>query len=189
MTGSNSRVYYVRPTQDAASNHLWDTFAFTTNNGATESYAGTVTLVPPSGALVGSDFLLDNAGWTTSGNKATTAPATFEPYSRGALLNHYIYGTDDKINVKGTGGSDAYLWYFEAPSMYMGNWGIAYGGFVKFTIGIFSGDMHNMNAPDVSSFLPFLFLFLFLSLHPKQFVTNPTFLNFSASLNPHPRPT
>lgn len=148
VTGSNSRVYYTRPTSDAANNQLWDTFTFTSKNGLSESYAGTVTLVPPSGTLVGSDFLLDNGGWTISGNKATVAPATFEPYSRGNLLNHYIYGTDDKINVKGS-ASDAFLWYFEAPKIFMGNWGISYGGSIKFTIGIFSGDMKNMNEGNV----------------------------------------
>lgn len=125
-------------------NHLWDTFTFTAHNGISESYAGTVTLVPPSGALVGSDFLLDNQGWTIVGNKAATSAATFEAYSRGALLNHYVYGTDDKINVKGS-GSDSSLWYFKAPKSFLGNWGISYGGSLQFTLGLFSGDIKNLN--------------------------------------------
>ncbi len=143
VTGSNSRVYYKRPSPDATSINKWDTFTFTASMGNGESQTGTITLVPPSGALVGSDFLLDNQGWKITGNKVST-DATFESYSRGALLNHYVYGTDNKINTKGT--DDSSLWYFEAPSAYLGNNGIAYGGSLSFTLGAFSGDFTKLNA-------------------------------------------
>lgn len=150
VTGSNSRVYYSRPRADSPSNHLWDRFTFTTKNNVSESYEGTITLVPPTGALVGSDFLLDNQGWTVVGNKASTSEAKFEAFSRGLLLNRYIFGVEDKINVKGAGSdaSDASLWYFQAPKSFLGNWGIAYGGFFKFSLGLFSGDIKNTNADD-----------------------------------------
>ena len=151
VTGSNSRVYYSRPTPDAADNQLWDRFTFTARNNASGSYEATVTLVPPSGALVGSDFLLENQGWTIVGNKAASSSAVYEPYSRGAL-NHYVYGTDDKINLKGSGtadASDASLWYFVAPPSFHGNFGISYGGTFSFTVGLFSGDLSNLNSGDV----------------------------------------
>jgi len=146
VTGSNSRVYYKRPSPDVGGINKWGTFTYTTSAGAGDSPTGTVTLVPPSGALVGSDFLLDAQGWTVSGNKAASQPATHEAYSRGKLLNHYVYGTDNKINVdsrKGT--SDKSLWYFEAPGSYLGNNGIAYGGTLSFTLGAFSGDFSKTN--------------------------------------------
>lgn len=146
VTGSNSRVYYQRPSPDASMNSKWGTFTYTTSKGAGESETATVTLVPPSGALVGSDFLLDNQGWTVTGNKAVSAPATFESYSRGAKLNHYVYGTDNKVNVNSAGSDDASKWYFEAPSAYLGNHGIAYGGSLKFTLGAFSGDFSKQNS-------------------------------------------
>ena len=99
VTGSNARVYYKRPSPDAAGINKWETITFTASDGSTDSTTGTVTLVPPSGALVGSDFLLDSNGWTITGNKANT-PATHEAYSRGALLNHYVYGTDNKVRCR-----------------------------------------------------------------------------------------
>jgi len=159
VTGSNSRIYYKRPSPDAESNQLWDRITYTaativstvpsyqgitgTTTGKA-SYQGTITIVPPSGALVGSNFLLSNEGWSITGNKVVQN-ATYEPYSRGALLNHYIYGTDDKINVDGPSSPDRSLWYFQAPSSYLGNWGIAYGGSIKFTLGAFSGDFTKTN--------------------------------------------
>jgi len=145
VTGSNNRIYYKRPNPDAAGTGKWDTFTYTTSIGSGESETATVTLVPPSGALVGSSFLLDRQGWTITGNKKTT-DAVFESYSRGALLNHYIYGTDNKVNVNTAGSDDGSLWYFESPSAYHGNHGIAYGGSIKFTLGAFSGDFSKLNA-------------------------------------------
>jgi hypothetical protein len=72
-------------------------------------------------------------------------PVTHEPYSRGPLLNHYILGADDKINVGMAGGKDESLWYFQAPSNYLGNLGISYGGNLKFTLAAFSGDFSSLN--------------------------------------------
>lgn len=110
------------------------------------SYPGTITLIPPSGNLVGSSFFLDIEGWTISGNKIP-GPASFEAYSRGALLNRYILGTDDLVDVASSSPSapDKALWYFEAPSKYFFNLGIAYGGQLSFTIGGFSGDFSQLN--------------------------------------------
>ena len=148
ITGSNARVYYTRPSPDATGINKWDTITFTASDGSSDSATGTVTLVPPSGALVGSDFLLDSNDWTITGNKAVTT-ATYEAYSRGALLNHYVYGTDNKVNVDSTGSKDASLWYFESPSSFHGNQGIAYGGFLDFTLGAFSGDFSKQNGDGV----------------------------------------
>lgn len=160
VTGSNNRIYYKRPSPDADSNQLWDRITYTaatvvntvpSYQGVTStkvgspSYPGTITIVPASGALVGSNFLLSNEGWTIRGNKLVQN-ATYEPYSRGALLNHYIYGTDDKINVDCPSCPDRSLWYFQAPISYLGNWGIAYGGSISFTLGAFSGDFTKINS-------------------------------------------
>jgi hypothetical protein len=40
---------------------------------------------------------------------------------------------------------DKALWYFNAPSKMLGNLGIAYGGYISFTMSIFAGDMKQMN--------------------------------------------
>ena len=110
----------------------------------TSSYDGTITLVPPSGAIVGSNFLLTNEGWNIVGNKALSTSATFEPYSRGKL-NHYVIGTEDKISVNKEGGEDSALWYFEAPSSFLGNKGVSYGGHLSFMLAAFSGDFNSLN--------------------------------------------
>lgn len=49
-------------------------------------------------------------------------------------------GSDDLINVGGSGGADQSLWYFRAPPAFMGNQGMAYGGTLQFTLSSFSGD-------------------------------------------------
>jgi hypothetical protein len=92
---------------------------------------------------------LGSEGWTITGNKQKYN-ATFEAFSRGSLLNHYIYGSEDNINVMSSGDKDNSLWYFEAPNSYLGNFGIAYGGALKFTLGAFSGDFTKTNGKDVS---------------------------------------
>lgn len=114
------------------------------------SEPGTVTLVPPSGAIVGSSFLLSNEDWTIEGNKAASYSAGYEPYSRGALLNHYILGTEDKVNVRASGAADQSLWYFVAPSKFLGNVGISYGGQLQFSLSAFSGDFTKGNSKGVS---------------------------------------
>jgi hypothetical protein len=144
VTGSNNRVYYKRPSPDMARNDMWDTFTFLVFDGNKKSQIATVTLVPPNGQLVGSDFLLGHEDWNIYGNKAIM-PAAFEPYSRGSLLNYYVMGTDDKINVQGSGGIDTSLWFFNAPQKFLGNKGIAYGGSLQFTVSGFSGDFNDTN--------------------------------------------
>lgn len=154
VTGSNNRVYYTRPSPDTTGDGMFDSFTYIVNNigfGNTtyDSYEGTVTIVPTTGAIVGSSFLLNNDGWTITGNKESTGVATFESYSRGLLLNHYIFGMDNKINIASSSSIDASLWYFEAPAKYLGNKGIAYGGSIQFTLGSFSGDFSKLNGNDM----------------------------------------
>jgi hypothetical protein len=128
-----------------------DSFNFTVGNGKYTSLPGTVTLVSPSGYLVGSDFLLNNENWTIIGNKAAFINTNYEPYSRGVQMNRYVYGTDEKINIlkAGTFSPDQSLWYFNAPSKFLGNFGIAYGGSLQFTLSGFSGDFMKTNGEEV----------------------------------------
>lgn len=152
VTGSNNRVYYKRPSPDAVTNSKWGSFAFkTVSDVGVESYEGTVTLVPPSGAIVGSDFLFSNEDWSIRGNRVPSM-ATHEAYSRGTMLNHYVVGMDDTINIPAgrSDSNDLSLWYFEAPAKFHGNFGISYGGSLDFTLGAFSGDFSKQNSGSVS---------------------------------------
>ena len=151
VTGSQNRVHYARPQPDYAGVNRWAQFQFVvTRRNGVRSPPGTVTLVPPGGQLVGSSFLLSAEQWTVTGNKAPSAPAVFEPYSRGGQsgqpqLNYYILGKDDLVNVASAGAADTSLWYFDAPSAYFGNWGIAYGGSLSFSIAALAGDFSQLN--------------------------------------------
>lgn len=139
VTGSKNRVYYQRPTADAAGVGSWGIMSYTVSDASATSQPGLVTFVPPSGILVGSHFARGNDGWTVVGNKAVSSPATYEPSSRG-LLNHYVYASDDKINTDLTKGDDRSLWYFQAPAKFLGHHGIAYGGELRFVLSSFHGD-------------------------------------------------
>jgi hypothetical protein len=150
VTGSEgNRVYYKRPAADSAPVGKYGVMTYTVsdlspaNQVMSTSPKGMVTFVPPSGLLVGSHFSRGAEGWTIVGNKGgskgQTQDVTYEASSRGAL-NHYIYGSDDTINSAAAGQPDRSLWYFKAPSKFLGHHGIAYGGKFEFTMSSFHGD-------------------------------------------------
>jgi hypothetical protein len=152
VTGSNNRVYYRPAYRRLRSEHA-DSFSYTVTAHAQAqaspqlSNKGTITIVDSSGTIVCSDFLLGPDGWTIVGNKERVSNPMYEPYSRNNFINHYIYGTDNHVHISTTKHSqrDKALWYFNAPSKLLGNLGIAYGGYISFTMSIFAGDMKKMN--------------------------------------------
>jgi hypothetical protein len=106
--------------------------------------------VPPSGAFVSSNFLLGSEEWQIVGNRAAASPASFEAFTRGNGFSNYIFGTDDTINTDSS-GKDASLWYFQAPAKFHGNFGLAYGGLLTFSLAAFSGDTSQTNGEEVDS--------------------------------------
>lgn len=146
VSWSSNRIYYV-PTGRRSVRLLSDAFSFRITDGKNTSFDGLVTVVDKSGAIVGSDFLTGDEGWTIIGNAkagAVTAPQ-FEPYHRGKLFNYYIYAKDEIINHSKFGEQDKSLWYFNAPAKFLGNKGAAYGGHISFSIGMFAGDIASLN--------------------------------------------
>lgn len=140
VTGSGNRVYYKRPAADVATVGSWGIMKYTVADAGETSYEGMVTLVPPSGILVGSHFARGAEGWTIVGNKASSTAVSYEASSRG-LMNHYVYGSDDTINTMGPGqDADRSLWYFVAPQKFLGHHGISYGGSLDFVLSSFHGD-------------------------------------------------
>lgn len=133
------------------------------------SQTGTITIVSSSsGALVGSDFsspslapaatatvsaasltsrLADN--WQIVGNLPHSAKyPSHESYRLQQLLNHYIVGREDAIDLQSaTDNLDARLWYFEAPPKFLGNQVVAYRGSLSFTLAALAGDFRNVNDP------------------------------------------
>lgn len=145
VTDYRNRVLYVRPSPDRELVGEFDRFEYTAADATDTSLAGTVVITGPSHLVVASSFSTDAESWTVEGNRYAGTAATHEASSRGSL-NHYIYSTDDTLNMKE--GDDQDLWYFSAPSKYLGWQGIAYGGFLEFTMSSFSGDfsISNLNS-------------------------------------------
>ena len=141
---SSNRVYYV-PTGRRSVRSAADAFSFRITDGKNSSFDGLVTLVGKSGAIVGSDFLSGDEGWTIIGNAGAVSAPQFEPFNRGKSFNYYIYAKDDIINHSKFGDQDKSLWYFNAPAKFLGNKGAAYGGHISFSIGLFAGDIASLN--------------------------------------------
>lgn len=121
----------------------WATFTYTVTDKTATSVAGIVWLVPPHHNLVYSGFSTSLEGWSITGNGMAQAALaagglTYEPYSRG-LLNHYVIGTDAEINTDVPSNDDLMRWSFVAPSKFMGNFIIAYGGSLVFTLASAAG--------------------------------------------------
>ena len=142
---SSNRVYYVTATGRRSDRLLSDAFTFRITDGKNSSFDGTVTIVGKSGAIVGSDFLSGDEGWTIIGNAGAVSAPQFEPFNRGKSFNYYIYAKDDIINHSKFGEQDKSLWYFNAPAKFLGNKGAAYGGHISFSIGLFAGDIASLS--------------------------------------------
>lgn len=147
VTGSRNRIVYKRPFNDNNNQKgYWDVFRYVSiYKDTVVSSEGIITIVPLNGILVNSDFTFDNDGWTIIGNKVIHSSATFDTTNRGGV-NRFIYGVDDKVDiVPSSGNDDNSLWYFSAPSKFMGHFGMAYGGYFEFTLSSFSGDFSSSN--------------------------------------------
>lgn len=142
---SSNRVYYVTATGRRSDRSLSDAFSFRITDGKNTSFDGMVTIVDKSCAIVGSDFLSGDEGWTIIGNAGAASAPQFEPFNRGKSFNYYIYAKDEIINHSKFGEPDKSLWYFNAPAKFLGNKGAAYGGHISFSIGLFAGDIASLS--------------------------------------------
>lgn len=174
ITESRQRFFYTRPSPDRfPTNTKYATvdYQISRKSDGYQSEIGTITIVSPTGALVGSDFSFVAAskvataaavdGWTIVGNRhvfssvsgdVTVLPVelpSFERFRLGDLHNHYIVGKEDSINIEQAGGSDQQLWYFQAPEKFLGNQAVAYRGHLSFNTVAISGDFSQLN--DLSS--------------------------------------
>ena len=140
VTGSLHRVYYV-PNTRLFCRFCSDVFSFIVTDGSSQSFPGNVAMVDADGTIVGSDFLLGNDGWTILGNKLPVSVPVFEPYSRDQFFHHYIQASDNLVHGK----PDKSLWVFNAPSKFLGNFGIAYGGTIQFSISLLAGDVTQLH--------------------------------------------
>ena len=146
VTGSMNRVLYT-PNYIGAQSQIskLDSFTYQLSNGTATSLPSPVIIVSmDSGGIVGFDFNEgSNQGWSIYGNQFLSE-ASFEPSSRGNLINYYIYGSDDKIDVDSR-GSDTALWYFQAPQPPLMNLNVAYKGYLRFDLSALAGDFSHLN--------------------------------------------
>ena len=137
VTDNNGRVYYKKGLE----NNIRDIFSYYAINKKNKciSKKGEISIVSQNGIIIGSNYLLSNENWRIVGNKKETDAM----YSKTSIsqLSYYIYGSDDLINTSSIKNKiDKSLWYFEAPSKFIGNIEVAYGGNIEFDIVAFSGD-------------------------------------------------
>jgi hypothetical protein len=142
VTGKKARVIYEAPNTPTP-NGKWTTFKYVvTDSQGAVSAEGIVQIVPTgaSKVLVGSDFSRDVDGWgirTSGGGPAMTL--AHERTSYGAL-NYFVYATDQQVKIDTTTGDDTSIWFFNAPSKYLGAHASAYGGKLEFSLGAFAGN-------------------------------------------------
>jgi len=114
------------------------------------SCPGVVNFVDSSDPLlVASEFLTSADGWSVEGNCASSR-AVWDPTSSGPLMNRYVHGTECSIDLD-AGRTDKMLWFFQAPSKFLGNgikggMAMAYRGTLRFTLSSASGDFSNLNS-------------------------------------------
>lgn len=151
VTGSLNRVLYT-PNYVGTQSQIskLDSFTYRLSNGTSISLPGYIIIVSAdSGGILGFDFNEgNNQGWYIYGNQILSE-ASFEPSSRGSLLNYYIYGSDDEINVDSRGGDTA-LWYFQAPQSSLVNLNVAYKGYLRFDLSALAGDFSQLNPPSTN---------------------------------------
>lgn len=140
VSDKRGRIYFRNYDNHATS---FTYLAVNTKNGCI-SLIGSITVIPTTGILVGSDFTINHEGWTIVGNKQPLLYATMVPYSTSPLLSHYIQGSDNLIHSSRT-VHDQNLWYFQAPKQFTGNQLAAYRGNIEFVIGSFSGDFNKLH--------------------------------------------
>jgi len=149
VTGTRNRLIYVAPPNAPEPNGAWAFFKYkVVDNSPASSSLATVQLHPPSKVLVGSDFSTSTDDWVVKDNSANAADVSYEE-SRQGPLNFFLHTTDDEIDIRRDtrtdDTSDAKMWRFCAPIKFHGNYEVAYGGTLQYTLGSFAGDFSRLN--------------------------------------------
>lgn len=135
-SSKQARIVYKRPEYDIESYGEWGRFNFVLTDHEGTSYEGTIVLIPSSNTILGSNFLLSDEGWNTTGNRQDHV--VYDQTSRG-VMSFYIYSSDKSLNIQ-ENGHDIDIWYFEAPPKFHGWHAIVYGATMKFDMSSFGGD-------------------------------------------------
>ena len=126
-----------------------DRFQYSAKNSNGVSCPGVVLLVDSTDPLiVGSTFDYAAEDWLISHNNNENQ-AHWDRSSMGPMINRYVHGTEDRIDVNAV-GSDTTLWNFVAPAKFLGShvrggMAVAYGGILSFVLSSAAGDFSRLN--------------------------------------------
>jgi len=101
------------------------------------SCPGIVHVLNNEKMLTASVFDKDTEGWTVERNGRNGGPPTHDTASMGKL-NDFIFSQDMEIDTNNA-GLDRVLWQFVAPTKFHGDFAVAYGGSLSFTIATTTG--------------------------------------------------
>lgn len=152
VTCSRPSFLYHYPADKVLPKGELDRFRFITRSSKYgDSCVGVVHLVDSSDPLlVASTFDLNAESWTLVNYSPTSAGlATWDRSSIGRDINRYVHGTENWIDHDAQ-RSDKMLWYFGAPSKFLGNqvnggMAGAYNGVLRFVLSSASGDFRTSN--------------------------------------------
>lgn len=140
-----NKIIYKYPTNRPRRKGRIARFTYKMRSANGESNEAIVDILDNNKAEVVSDFNLNDEGWKIINNNGD---GVHYERSRRGLLNHYIYGSDKYIDSNSNDGSERSfdsLWYFQSPNKFSGNFILAYGGYIEFTISSAAGDFNNLN--------------------------------------------
>lgn len=154
VTGSRNRVAFL-PSADASEPE--GAYGFATHvlsDGRQLSVAGLTWFVPTHHRLAVESFFVDAQGWSVTDNSERQAALpgggiVFEPYADGSL-DRYVLGIEAAINPDAA-GTDRAQWAFVAPQSLSGNLAGAYGGALRFAMGVFEGSLDDASLVEAST--------------------------------------
>lgn len=147
VTCDKPSVLYKYPGDTALPHGPLDRFTFRIVDTASQvSRTGIVHLLTSERLLAASNFNNGAEDWSISTNGGSSA-VTYDPSSRGSM-NRYITCVENWIDTNTRTGEDNELWYYSAPSKFLGDMAASYKGTLKFTLSSSSGDFSsgNLNA-------------------------------------------
>eukprot|EP00941_MAST-03F_sp_MAST-3F-sp1_P003462 g3462.t1 len=146
-------VYTYAPNKVIPSERPMDTISYTNTDAVGNvSFPGVVHFVNENRILAASYFNRNTDNWSVVQNGSRSVTVTFDPSSRGRM-NRFVFAEEDYINKDSETGNDLALWYFKAPTKFVGDKMASYGGEIRFTLASFAGDFDQSNWTDSSNYI------------------------------------
>lgn len=129
----------------------WGSILYTVEDSTAVSEPGMAWLLSSSRVLVASRFDEGVDGWSIvrNGQRAgvqASGGLKHMPYTLDNMAG-YVLGEEGQVHTHGSEKHDGHLWAFHSPPKFQGNFALAYGGHLRFTIALPAGSRapHAMN--------------------------------------------